>query len=109
MVVDVVAGAEIVVVAAVAGQLGVLVDQEMADVQVLVRREPVAALEEEIGGVLVPGAPGANIAGAGAEVREAEALQVAPGDRGVPPAIPGDAGNPEKRGVLLRCFRKLGP
>jgi len=25
------------------------------------------------------------------------------------PAIPGDAGNPEKRGVLLRCFRKLGP
>ena len=77
VVVDVVRRAEGVVVPAVAGQLLVLVDQEVAHVQMLVGREAVAALEEEVGGVLVPRAAGVDVPGPRAEVREPEAAQVA--------------------------------
>ena len=45
VVVHVVRGAEAVVVAAVAGQFFVLVDQKVSNVQVLVRRKAVATLE----------------------------------------------------------------
>jgi len=75
VVVHVVPGAEVVVVAAVARQLGLLVDDEMPDVEVLVGGEAVSAVEEKVGGVLRPGAPRIDEAGAGAQVGEPEALE----------------------------------
>ncbi len=66
VVVDVVRRAEFVVVPAVAGQFLVLVDEEVADVEVLVGGEAVAALEEEVGGVVVPRTAGIDIARPGA-------------------------------------------
>ena len=83
--VHVVRGAETVVVTAVAGQLRVPVDQEVAVVQVLVRGKAVAALEEEERRVLVPRTPCRHVARPGAEMRKPERGQIALLHRGVAP------------------------
>ena len=77
MVVDIMRGAKLVVVPAVADKFLVFVDQEVAHVQVLMGREAVAALEIEVGGLLVPRASGVDVPGPGAHMRATKAVQVA--------------------------------
>ena len=85
VVIDVVRRAEFVVVSAVAGEFFVFVDQEVADVQMLVRGKTVATLEEEIRRVLVPRTPCVHVAGTGTDMRKAEPTQVRTFDRRVAP------------------------
>ena len=85
MVIDVVRRAKVVVVSAVSGQLLALVNEKMAHVEVLVRGEAIAALEEEVGGVFVPRAAHVDVARPAAEVREFEVGQIALLDRGIAP------------------------
>jgi hypothetical protein len=85
MVVHVVQCPESVIMAAVAGQFGLPVDHKVAHVQVLVRREPVAALEEETRRVFVPRTAGKDVAGTGADMSQPERFQVRWGDGRVAP------------------------
>ena len=62
VVIDIMARSERIIVAAVAGQLIVLVDQKMSHVQMLMSGKPVAALEKEIRRIVVPRAAGIDVA-----------------------------------------------
>ena len=77
MVIHVVTRPKGIIVSAIASKLFVLVDQEMSNVQMLVRCEAVAALKEECRGVVGPGTPRVDIAGTGAEGGEAEVIEIA--------------------------------
>ena len=68
VVVDIVVRAKCVIVAAVADELLVLVNQKMPYIQVLVCGKAVSAFEEEIRCVFFPGAAGINVSGPGADV-----------------------------------------
>ena len=68
VVVDIVARSERIIVAAVAGQLLVFVDKEMTHVQMLMSREPVAALEKEIRRIVLPRTASINVARAGTDM-----------------------------------------
>ena len=85
VVVDIMCTSEAVVVAAVANEFSVLEDDEVADVQMLMGRKTVTALEEKISGVVIPAAACIDVASTRADVRQPNFRHDVLGNRWISP------------------------